>query len=810
MKRRFLLRFGAGLAFLTAAAAGVVPDRYMVELKTPPAAARVMAQGRGVDRVEMERVRADVRSEQAAMKLAIQQAGGQVLDSVDTVANAIFVRIPAGDVAKLAGLPGVKRVHAVRLFKPVLDHAVVVHKITDAWNQIGLDKAGAGMKIAIIDTGIENTHAAFQDPSLPEPKGYPQTDTQADRVFTNHKVIVARSYVYLLSPDPDQSARDHIGHGTSVAMAAAGVLNAGPLATIRGVAPVAYLGNYKVFGSPGVNDTASEDAIIKAIEDAVNDGMDVLNLSLGDSVGVVFADDLEVNAIHNATSLGHIVVVAAGNAGPDPQTIGSPASAPMAITAGGSVNDRTFSSSVTVGEAQYQSIPGTGPAPAKSVEARIVDITKFDSDGLVCSALPANSLKGNVALILRGTCDFSVKLTNAQTAGAVGALVYTDQARPDAITMDVQGVTLPAMMVSYNDGTSVKKQLAGSSKLSATLDFTMQAFSVNPDKLASFSSTGPNVDDSIKPDLVAVGEHVYTAAETFDPKGELYSANGYAFVDGTSYSSPIVAGSAALIKAARPGLTVAQYRSLLINSAAPAFMQPGVPASVQQAGAGLLDVSAALGASGAIAPTALSFGTGEGDVQQSTTLTITNVSKAAETFNISVTQGDASSGNGSGASSAQPEVTVSTNSLTLNPRAKGLVTVTINGSGLAPGAYEGFIHFLGTKSGVEERVPYWYGVGSTVPAHLTVLDSTTTASPNAFVADAVLFRVTDAAGINVPGVTPKATVIDGGGFIIGVGSQGSVSPGVFSLTVRLGPAAGANDFQIRVGELTQTVTITGQ
>jgi hypothetical protein len=148
--------------------------------------------------------------------------------------------------------------------------------------------------------------------------------------------------------------------------------------------------------------------------------------------------------------------------------------------------------------------------------------------------------------------------------------------------------------------------------------------------------------------------------------------------------------------------------------------------------------------------------------------------------------------------------------LTLNPRGKGAVTVTMNGNGLSPGAYEGFVHVLGTNSGVEERVPYWYGVGSTVPARITILDSTASGSPNAFVPDAVLFRVTDAAGINVPGLKPKATVIDGGGFIIGVGNQGSVNPGVFGLTVRLGPAAGANDFQIQAGPLTQTVTITGQ
>jgi subtilisin family serine protease len=818
MKRTFW-RFSIGFILVADAVAGVITDRYMVELVSPPAAGRVAAQGRRPNQLEVAQRRADVQTEQAAAKLGIQQVGGQVLGSVDIVANAIFVRMRASDAARLAGLPGVKHVYPVRQFKLAMDHAVVVHKITDAWNQVGLANAGAGVKIAIIDTGIENAHAAFQDASLTAPQGYPQVDNQADRPFTNNKVIVARSYVSLLGPDPDNTARDRVGHGTSVAMAAAGVLNAGPLATIRGVAPVAFLGNYKVFGSPGVNDFSSEDAIIKAMDDAVGDGMDVLNLSLSSPIPEILGEDLEVSAISRATSLGHIVVVAAGNSGPDPQTIGSPSTALAAITAGASVNNRIFSASTNVGGEEYQSLPGTGPAPAQPMTAPIIDITKLGDNGLACSSLPANSLKGAIALILRGTCFFTDKITNAQTAGAAGVLVYTDQARPDPIVMSVGSLTLPAMMVSYSDGVSIKNQLAGNKSVSATLDFTQKPFAVDPDQLANFSAAGPNVDGSIKPDLVAVGQYVYTAAQTFDSKGELYSANGYAFVDGTSYSSPIVAGSAALLKAARPGLTVAQYRSLLINSAATGFLQPNVPARVQQAGAGVLDVSAALRASAALAPTSLSFGVGIGTIQQATALSITNVSTASETFTIFVTERDAPSGPvppGSRTAaaldtySAQPTVSVSTNSLTLDAGAKAILTVGMTGFELPPGAYEGFIHVLGTNSGVDERVPYWYGVGSTTPARITVLSTASNPSAGSTSQDAVLFRVTDASGITVPNVQPTATVVDGGGSVVGVFSLGAASPGVFALSVKLGPSPGTNDFQIRVGNLTQTVTLVSQ
>src|SRR6185503_9989646 len=149
--------------------------------------------------------------------------------------------------------------------------------------------------------------------------------------------------------------------------------------------------------------------------------------------------------------------------------------------------------------------------------------------------------------VLRGTCFFTDKIANVVAGGAVGVLVYTDEARPDAIVMSVGSATLPAMMVSNGDGIRIKKQLAKASS-TATLDFTVQPTSVDPDKLANFSAQGPNVNGSIKPDLVAVGTNVYTATQKFDTQGDVYDPSGYAVVDGTSLSSPIVAGAAALLK----------------------------------------------------------------------------------------------------------------------------------------------------------------------------------------------------------------------------------------------------------------------
>jgi hypothetical protein len=159
------------------------------------------------------------------------------------------------------------------------------------------------------------------------------------------------------------------------------------MATITGVAPKAWLGNYKVFGTPGVNDGATDDAILKAMDDAVSDGMDIINLSLGDDIAPRLADDLDVQAVERATQAGVIVVAAAGNNGPSLNTISSPATATSAIAVGASTNDRTFAESVEVpGLASYLALTGDARATVSQLTASLVDVASMDGGGLACAA----------------------------------------------------------------------------------------------------------------------------------------------------------------------------------------------------------------------------------------------------------------------------------------------------------------------------------------------------------------------------------------------------------------------------------------
>jgi hypothetical protein len=389
--------------------AATVPGRYIVELSTDPVAAHVVSMGKsGLRSQAAADRRATIRAEHSRVRNLLAARQATVLESMDTVINALAVAVPDAQAAALANIPGVKRVMPERLFRIVLDHALPLHKVPDAWNMVGFGSAGAGMKIAIIDTGIDSGHAGFQDASLAIPAGFPKVNTDSDTAFTNNKVIVARSYTSLLpAKDPDPSARDHVGHGTATAMAAAGVTNAGPLATITGVAPKAWIGSYKVFGTPGYNDNTSDSAILKALDDAVADGMDVVNISLGSTLAPLPANDPAVAAVEQASALGVIVVVSAGNNGPDPATVSSPATAPSAIAVGASDNDRFFAASAALsGGPSYPAVPGSGPVPTGLIAAPLADVSKLDADGMACSPLPAGSLNGSIALILRGVCSF--------------------------------------------------------------------------------------------------------------------------------------------------------------------------------------------------------------------------------------------------------------------------------------------------------------------------------------------------------------------------------------------------------------------
>jgi subtilisin family serine protease len=746
--------------------AQVVPNRYIVELRRTPNLG-----GRSRVRPEVER------------------SGARVLGATETVLPALIVQVPDREAGRLAGIAGVARVHRVRLVRPNLDHALPLHHIPEAWAAIGgPGKAGAGIKIAIIDSGIAQEHPAFQDPALPMPPGFPRANQERDLAYTTNKVIVARNYVNPGTP------RDGFGHGTAVAMEAAGAANDGPLGAISGVAPKAWLGSYKVYQD---ETPFGEDTVLQAIEDAVNDGMDIINLSLGVAVAGRIESDVLVAAVERAAALGVIVCAAAGNSGDAPNTVASPATAPSVLAAGATYNDRVFAPGAVRrnGEPAYYAIPAMGRVPLSSISAPLRDVTPLDGTGEACGPLPGGTLAGTIALIARSpqtgpACSFAQKLTNAQNAGAQAAVVSMSADSTELVTMDARTTTLPAVSVDYAAGLDIRKHLADSPTPVYSLQFATTAFARDPQWIASFSSRGPNVNLGIKPDLLTTGVFLYTATQKTNPNSPLYGATGYLKeADGTSFAAPLVAGAAALLKAARPGLTAAQYRSLLVNSAAPL-------ASAHSGGAGVLHVQAALGSTVAVAPVSLGFGAGAGTADVTRELTIANLAAAEDTIVIST-----------GETAPGVSLEAETNVLRIRAGGEQRISIRLRGSGLAAGEYQGWIRLRGTQSAVETIVPYWYGVADGVPRHVTTLGAPSIGESGA--PQDVYFRVTDGAG--TPLALPAASVraLSESGSVLSVTSEDKESPGVFHAILLLGNDDGPNVFEIAAGPAKQQLVIQG-
>jgi minor extracellular serine protease Vpr len=807
--RRFVRAF-IGIVFGSAAAlAQLVPGRYVVELNGAPLGADVRTNGRDAlrDRVAV------IRSEQARVRALIEQRNGKVLSSLDSLMNALIVKIPDADASALSALPGVKQVYPVHQYKMDLDHALPLHHVPQAWALIGgKDKAGAGVRIAILDTGVSPNHPAFQDPTLKPPPGFPQASKPDNLAFTNNKIIVARSYEDIYQETVPDDAQDRMGHGTETAMCAAGVTNTGPFATITGVAPKAWIGGYKIV--PGNTGDASGDVILKALDDALADGMDVINLSFGAPGAFVEEPDyLPAVAVDRLQQFGVVMVVSAGNLGPNLNTMDNYASQASVISVGAVQSDRLFNGSVSIaGAAPIQAFSSTGPVPGP-ITTTVFDVSTVDSTGLLCSApLPAGSASGQIALIMRGTCTFEQKVNNAAAGGAVAAILYL-QTGQTPLHPSIGAAMLPTVLLGNSDGLALQSAVDSNPSTTVTVTFDGVPYPEDPSVLASFTSRGPNYDYSIKPDLVAVGTDVYMATQSLDPTGELYSANGYTVASGTSFSSPLTAGAVAVLRGARPGLTVDQYRSLIINSATPITRPDGQIERVQQAGVGTLTLDTALQSTISAYPTSLTYllgngnlgGAATGDVDQ---LTLTNVGTTADVFHISTIPFDTAPGLQFSTTLDDYNPT-STLDLPIGPgQSKTIYAYWITGPTLPIGEYQGDILIEGVNG--DALVPYWYGVPSQVPQSVTFMNSLpTSAAVGSTIA--LYVRVTDLIGYAITDSFHLAfqSQVNAGGGAIALSSS-VFFPNIVEIALRLGKTAGDNTYTFSFGPSAPIqFTITG-
>lgn len=412
---------------------------------------------------------------------------------------------------------------------------------------------GKGIKIAVIDTGVDYNHP---DLSGLGPDG---------------KVIGGFDFI-----ENDDTPLDTNGHGTEVA----GIISAS--GKINGIAPEAKILAYRVSDT---GDSVSSDLIVKAIQRAIEDDADIINLSLG----VNRTNDKIEDAINYAIKRGVVVVAAAGNSGPDLKTIGSPGKDPHAITVGATYNNITASlvATLDIDGKRFQVLPMVG---IERLEEPITADITFGKYGRQQDLVGVDA-KDKILLIERGSdikdelVYFSQKEKNSADVGASAIIVYNNE--PGIFLGDLMNKQegpdytprIPAVSMSREDGLALKAMLENK-----TIG-TINAF-YHPDFVSFFSSRGPVSPFYIKPDLVAPGVFVNTT-----------SINGrYNLTSGTSFAAPHVSGAIAILLQKNPDLTPQEIKSIISTTADPVSDTFGTPFPQEIAGIGRLNVTKAFDA----------------------------------------------------------------------------------------------------------------------------------------------------------------------------------------------------------------------
>jgi minor extracellular serine protease Vpr len=576
----------------------------------------------------------------------------RITSEYDVSLNAVAVQLNGTAMATIATAPMVQKAEYNVLYHPNLSESYKIINASDAWDAAGgRTNAGAGIKIGDIDSGIDNTHPFF-DPtgfSYPTDGGpWPKCDAadsashhaDQDCNYVSPKVIVAKVF-YNKAQQQGLDAQAIQDHGTHTAGIAAGVtgktavVNGVSIDDMSGIAPGAWLGNYNVFPG-GVLDARSED-ILNAVDAAIEDGMDVLNLSLGGSYHG--NNDLLANGLDNAVDAGVVVAVAAGNSGPGQGTLESPGRARKVITVAASTNQHFVGQPITypagVGTTVGAAVGDFAALPAMSYDL-------FDTGSNGCTSVEAGAA-GKLAIINRGSCTFSQKVANAKAANALGVLMVNNVAGDPIAMARTAGFDddLPAVMISAADGAALRS--SGATTASADAMFEEFVNPANKDILAGFSGQGPtDVDVAVKPDVTSVGVNVLSSITCVGKgAGCPDDGSGWAFFQGTSMSTPHIAGSAAVLLQLHPTWSPAQVKSALVNRA-DLVIKDAVTGTYDVGptaqGAGRENLSVAADGTTWMDPVAASFGKVTLGHPTSVNITLSNPTGTPETFAVSVTK----------------------------------------------------------------------------------------------------------------------------------------------------------------------------
>jgi minor extracellular serine protease Vpr len=716
-------------------AANETASNWFVELASPPSV-------KGTSN-------ATLKTEHDAFKKNATADGIKLTErySYDTLWNGLSVSVPPAQVAALASVPGVKAVYPVESVSlPAyhsegggganidLKNALGLTGANVAQDELGLD--GSGVTIAIVDSGVDYT--------LPELGGCfgPTCKVRGglDLVGNTYNATTSSpAYQPVPHPggpplpcNPDDSDRaEALGagtsngaHGTHVAgIAAADGRGHTAEGQVVGVAPGAKLLAYKVFGCNGGTDT---DVMIRAMELALADHADVLNMSIGSAFDT-WPESPAAVAADNLVDAGVTVVASIGNSGANFGQLwsaGAPGVGNKVIGVASYDNTKATLPAFRVGTKLYTYARASGSL-ANAPDSGGGDLVATGTPATVgdgCVNAPApGSLTGKIALIRRGspappaaTCGFYTKAINAEHAGAVAVVIYNNA--PGTLNPTVTPtpasaapLTIPVVAITQVDGEEIYAGLATNHTLTWT-DQILEAPLATAGLISDFSSFGTDAELGLKPDLGGPGGQIYSTW----PHQQF---GGHNTISGTSMAAPHVAGLAALILQAKSkSIAPALVRTLLMNTASPKGLNIAPDAALEptwRQGAGLAEVVDAVTTPAWVTPSKLSLGEGNGGSAQ---LAITNTGSTPITYDLSSVT-TVGTGPSTAAGTVYPfnfsylrgtnTATFSVPSVTVPAGGTAMVGVTVQ-AGAWPdrSLYGGYVVLAPRAGGVTLRVPY--------------------------------------------------------------------------------------------------------
>ena len=517
-------------------------------------------------------------------------------------ANGFSIKCDPIIAKKISYLSQVKNISEANIYEKHVKNVRDTYEIARIAERYNLK--GEGMVVAVLDSGVDHTHKdmnvdkdniKLNEEKVKEIKNKEQITYGT---YFNEKVPFAYNYA-----DQNLSVRDKLteradfSHGTHVA----GIIgaNAKDDKGVTGIAPNAQILNMKIFSNNPKNPGADEEKIVKAIEDSVKLGADVINMSFGITAGLQDPSDLQQKAIKAATEKGTIVVAAAGNdaystfpnrdkKSIDDGTLSAPGIAEEAIQVGSFENSKlvvnSFIAKISQSEKRIGYYTSDHDPEALKADYDLVDC------GLGSKEDVANlNLDGKIALVKRGDIEFKDKKLNVQAKGAIGAIIYNEDGHNELlpyISTD-EKVLIPTLFISNEDGKFLLDNIKN-----IIVNFTNERIvidSVKGETASEFSSWGPTPNLGLKPDLIAVGGNVYSTMEN----------NSYGNMSGTSMAAPMISGISALLsqKFKADGIknNLPNYvKTALMNTAEPKFKDDDKPYSVRLQGAGMVNLEAAV------------------------------------------------------------------------------------------------------------------------------------------------------------------------------------------------------------------------